>query len=641
VIGVGPRTLNSTQSFALAATLWMPATRLEPRSTGASGAASPGLLEHRANLLLEVRARLREGLTVEQAQAAMDVTAERLAADYPDRDPKRGMTVLATDSVRVHPRQKILRVAAAVALTVVGLVLAIACSNLATLLLVRGSERSSEISVRLALGATRWQLVRHLLMESLVLSAAGTAAGVVIAHWGLRYLASLDLPLIVSMQLDYHVFGFAVAVAVLCGAGFGLTPALQITRADLSQALREQKGSSGRALSLARGWFTLKNVLLVGQVAASFLLLMGAALAISVLTVTQNRSVGFPTSGLAMVEADTGYAGYDVQRARAVFEELRRRIAELPGVESVFFTTGLPADPQFDRKLVLEGADDEDYLEVEGRWADPGYFETVGVPLLFGRVFNERDTPESPEVIVVNEAMARRYFGTPDAVGKRLRFADLDAQPVEIVGVVGNTRSIDMLAEVPQPLFYRSAAQAGQIPTAIVARTPRNDLALVGLMRQEVHRLHPELPVTASETMEQLHSKYLTPFRGAIVALGTLGALGLILAGVGLYSVVALAVAQRSNEIGIRVALGASPSDVTWLVVRDVTALVAAGIAIGSLLSWTGLAVFKSSVGSILGFDALTVALVGVIIAASGAAAAYVPARRAVLTDPVAAIRHE
>jgi predicted permease len=441
------------------------------------------------------------------------------------------------------------------------------------------------------------------------------------------------------MQLDYRVLGFAVAVAVLCGVGFGLAPALQVTRSDLAQALREQKGSSGRSLSLARAWFMPKNALVVGQVAASFLLLMGAALAMSVLTATQSRGVGFRATGLAMIEADPRYAGYDLPRARAVFEELRARIAALPGVDSVFVTTGSPTDGQFDRKLSFDGASDHEYFEVEGGWAGPGYFQTLGIPVLFGRVFDERDSPDSPQVIVVSEAFARRFFGEINAAGKRLRFQDTDSRPVEIVGVVGNTRSIDMIAEAQQAFFYRSAMQAGQMPTAIVARASQSESLLVGLMQQEVRRLHPELPVTSAETIAQRHSRELVLFRVAVLSLGVLGALGLLLAGVGLYAVVALAVAQRTNEIGIRIALGARPGDVTWLVVRDVTTLVIAGIAFGSVLSWTGLTVFESSAGPILGVTAWPVAAVAVIIAVCGAAAAYAPARRAAQTDPLVAIR--
>ncbi|MGH9628644.1 MAG: ABC transporter permease, partial [Bryobacteraceae bacterium] len=485
VIGVGPIALNSSQSNALITSLWMPVSRANPQPNSGAG-APPGLLENRDSLFLQVRARLRDGVTVQQAQAAMNVTARRLAADYPDTGPKRGITVLATDDVHVHPRERFLKPVAAIGLSVVGLVLAIACSNLATLLLVRSSARSTEISVRLALGATRWHLVRHLLMESLVLSLAGAAAGVAIAHWGLRYLATIDLPVVLSMELDYRVLGFAIAVATLCGIGFGLTPALQATRVDFAGALREEKGSSGSSLSLARRWFTLKNVLVTGQVAASFLLLVGAVLAMSILTATQNRSVGYRAEGLAIVEADPRYAGYDMPRARVVFEDLRRRIAALPGVESAFITTGLPVDGQFEKEFRLDGAEDGESFVVEGRWAGPGYFETLGIPVLFGRVFNERDSPESPEAIVVSEAFARRFFGAPNAVGKRLRFADADTRPVEIVGVVGNARSIDMVADAPKKFLSRSAALAGVMPTTNVARASRYDAALVRLLQQEV-----------------------------------------------------------------------------------------------------------------------------------------------------------
>ena len=640
VIGVGPVALNSSQNYAVVTSFWMPLSRIDLQRS-ASPSDPPRLLEKRDNLFLQVRARLRDGVTVQQAQAAMNVTAHRLAADHPDTDPKRGITVLATDVVRVHPREWQLRPTATALLTLVGLVLAIACSNLATLLLVRSSARSAEISVRLALGATRWQLVRHLLMESLVLSLAGATAGVALAHWGLRYLATIDMPVIVSMQLDYRVLGFAIAAGMLCGIGFGLTPALQVTRVDLAQSLREEKGSSGRSLSLARGWFTPKNVLVTGQVAASCLLLVGASLAMSILTATQNRSVGYRPEGLAIIEADPHWAGYDVPRAMAVLEDLRRRFAGLPGVESVCVTTGLPVDGEFEKEFRIEGAKAGEFFRVEGRWAGPGYFHTVGIPVLFGRGFDQRDSPESSEVIVVSEAFARRFFGAPNAVGKRIHFADADTKPVEVVGVVGNARSIDMVTDAPKKSFYRSAAQTGVMPTTIVARTTRNEGELVRLLQQEVRRLHPELPVTHAITMKQRQAMELGLFRIAAVFLGILGALGLLLAGGGLYAVVAYAVAQRTNELGIRIALGARPGDLTWLVVRDVTALVVAGIAIGSALSWTGVTVVESSVAQLMGVNPLALAPVALMIVVCGAVAAYVPARRAALTDPIAAIRHQ
>lgn len=640
VIGVGPMALNNSEGHSLIASLWTPISRIEQQRVAGSGNPSR-ILERRDNLLLLVRARLRDNVTIQQAQAAMNVIAQRLAADHRDTDPKRGITVLATDDVHVHPRERHLKPLASAAMAVVGLVLAIACSNLATLLLVRSSGRSAEISVRLALGATRWQLVRHLLIESLILSLAGTAAGLVIARWGLRYLATIDLPVVITMQLDYRVLGFAITVATLCALGFGLTPAVHATRVEIAGALREEKGSSRSSLSLAGGWFTLKNLLVTGQVAASFLLLVGAALATSILTATQNRSVGYRPEGLAIVETDPSYAGYDAARARAVFADLQRRVAALPGVENAFVSTGLPGDGNFDREIVLDGAKDGESFEAEGSWADADYFETLGIPVLFGRVFDKRDLPESPEVIVVSEAFARRFFGTPNAIGKRLHFADANTEPVEIVGVVGNTRSIDFVIDAPEWRFYRSMTQAGQIPTTIVARASRNEADMVGLVQQEVRRLHPELPVINAVTMKQRQTKELGLLRFAAMSFGALGALGLLLASVGLYAVVAYAVAQRTNELGIRIALGARPGNLTWLVVRDVTTLVIAGITIGSALSWTSVTVLESSVAQIMGVNSLTLVPVTLVIVACGAAAAYVPTRRAMLTDPIAAIRHQ
>jgi putative ABC transport system permease protein len=637
VIGVGPKELNSMISNFLVVSLWMP---VQPVSRAWAGNAA-ATLEDRTNLGLQVRARLRPGVPIEQARAALEVVAQRWAADHPDTESRRGITVLATNDVYIHPREKFVKPLAVAAMTVVGLVLAIACSNLATLLLVRSSARYAEISVRLALGATRWQLVRHLLVESLLLSTLGAGFGVAIAHWGLRYLSTIDLPLILSMQLDYRVLGFAIAAAVLCGVGFGLTPALQTTRIDVAGTLREEKGSSGSALSLTRSWFTLKNLLVIGQVAASFLLLVGAVLALSVLTATQSRSVGFRPQGLAMVEVDPRYAGYDTPRAAVVFDNVRRHIAALPGVESAFIATGLSGSAHFDQEVIPDGAKPGESSVIEGAWAEPGYFEGLGIPLLFGRTFDQRDTPGSPQAILVSEALARSFFGNPNAVGKRLKFADQPgAQPAEIVGVVGNTRSIDMVADAPHRLLYRSAAQAGKMPTSIVARTSQNAAQLLGRMQQEIRRLHPEIPVVSATTMEQHQAMELMPFRIALVSLATLGGLGLLLAAIGLYAVVAYAVAQRTNELGIRIALGARPGDVTRLVVRDVTALVIAGIALGSALSWAGVTLLESSF-QILGVNPWALLPVTLLIVASGAAAAYAPARRAVLTDPITAIRHQ
>lgn len=608
IVGVGPASLNSIQSDTLITSLWMPLARNDKRG----------------ELSLQVRARLRDGVTIEQAQAAMNVAAARLVDDA---DPQRGVTVLATKHVHVHPREGRLQPVGAFVFAVVGLVLAIACSNLATLLLVRGNARAAEISIRLALGATRGQLVRLLLTESLLLAAAGASAGIAIAHAALRYLATTELPVAVSMELDYRVLGFAIAIAALSGIGFGLTPALQSTR--------EVRRFSGASLSLARGLFTMKNGLVSGQVAASFLLLAGAALAMGVLTATQERSVGYRPEGLTIIETDPRYAGYDLQRAAALFANIKRRLAAVPGVESVVETVGLPGEGQFEKEFAFDGARKGESFRIEGRWAGPGYFQTLGIPVLFGRVFDERDTPETQPALVISEAFARRHFGQSNVVGKVLRF---DATTFVVIGVVGNTRSIDMVIDTPERSFYRSAFQAGTMQGTIVARVSRNENDMLRQLQQEVRSMHPELPVLNAMTMTQRQAIELMPFRIALLSLGGLGGLGLLLAAVGLYAVITYAVTQRSNELGIRIALGARPGDLTWLVVRDVTALVIVGLVVGAALSWTGIVALESS---IIGVNALALVRVALIILASGAAAAYIPARRAVRTDPVSAIRHQ
>ncbi len=278
-------------------------------------------------------------------------------------------------------------------------------------------------------------------------------------------------------------------------------------------------------------------------------------------------------------------------------------------------------------------------LEIEARWAGPGYFHTLAIPVLYGRVFDQRDQPRSPTAIVVNEAFARRFFGTANAVGRYLWLAYNTATPAEIIGVVGNVRSIDMVFTAPESHIYRSAEQAANPPTTLVARTSQSDTALVALLQQHVRRLRPDLPVIQALTMRQRQGLELMPFRVAFGAVGVLGALGVLLASIGLYAVVAYAVAQRTAEIGIRIALGARPQHLTWLVVRDVTALVLTGIAGGTLLAWAAVLVLESSVAPILGVHPLVLAPVTLIILFCGAAAAYLPARRAVRTDPIAAIR--
>ena len=339
VIGVGPAALNSSLAAGLVTDFWLSISSIPPQE---GSSLSPKMLERDPpELAFDVKARLHDGVGVAQAQAAMDVLAARLAKDYPEEDPGRGIVVLETEAVRSHPQIDALLVpAASIVLTVVGLVLAIACSNLATLLLVRGSSRSQELSVRLALGASRGQLLRQLLTESLLLSAAGGAAGCALALWLLRFLARMDLPLTLELTLDHRVLAFTIVLTVVTGLAFGLAPALQSLKIDLVSTLRAEDTSP---LGLSRRWFSLKNTLVVAQVTVSVLLLAATGLAVRALETARQTDVGLDVERVAMLETDARYAGYPPEAVQGVYEELLRRIEAIPGVESAVLASGPPA----------------------------------------------------------------------------------------------------------------------------------------------------------------------------------------------------------------------------------------------------------------------------------------------------------
>ena len=652
VIGVAPKGYNGSVSAGLVTDFWMSISVLP-----LVGMAGPTPL---ARDLLEpfflVKARLRDGVSVPQARAAMTVLGERLAREYPNEDPGRGFTVLASDDVRVHPQvDSVLVAGSSLLVIVVGLVLAIACSNLATLLLVRGSSRAREVAVRLALGASRGQLVRLLVAESVVLAVAGGCAGYLLAEWAIRLVALMDLPLVLDLTLDYRVLGFTLLLSIATGVAFGLAPALGATRVDLVPELRNE----GSAVAARGRWFTLKNGLLVGQIAASSVLLVVAGLFLRALTRAERIDPGFSVDRLAFIETNASYAGYDSERAPALYEELRSRIARLPGVESAVLANGAPVGGFLGvRAVAVEGYQPgpEEVVQAQWAWAGPGYFETTGIPTLYGRTFTDFDRAGTRVVAVVNERFSIRYFGTPDAVGRRFRMADAPGARVEarsgpeleVVGVVRDTRT--SLLDEPGPLFYRSYLQGpAQTPTVIV-RTSMNPSTVLQPMQRVLRELDPGLPVMAAATLDQHVKDSLGMPRAASRMLTALGGLGLALACVGLYAVVAFAVSKRTLEIGIRMALGARRSQVVWTLTRDVATLLATGLGLGLALSWLAIqalgALFVDlseapniDIGRPVA-DAATLAVVMTIMGVVGLAATLLPARRATRAEPLSALRH-
>jgi putative ABC transport system permease protein len=652
IVGVGPRGHRGTLNIGIVTDFWLPISSI--RAFG----MPPRMLERRPEeAAFFVKARLREGVTVGQAQAAMNVLGARLSSEYPRDDPGKGISVFASSGVRIHPQMDgLLTAVASLLLVVVGLVLAIACTNLATLLLVRGTARVKEVSLRLALGATRGQLVRHLLTESLLLAVAGGLTGCLLAWWAIRALGAVNLPVMVDLSLDYRVLTFAIVISLVTGVAFGLAPALKATHVDLAPTLR----GAAATPSPERRWLTLKNALVVFQVAVSAVLLGGTGLLLQMLSAAQTAGVGFAADGVAMLETDARYAGYSAVEARNAFEEIRRRVAAIPGVQSAVLSRGLPMQA-VGEPVVIEGATATAGPGVPPRvagaiWAGPGHFEILRIPILFGRALDERDRPDTPRVAVISETMARHYFGTGSpagAVGRRFRLErDSDANAwIEVVGVVPDTGTADRGGDLVDPtpqLFFRSFTQWDVPPTTVLARTSLDPASLLGAMQRELHAVNVTLPVVSARTLEQYLEDSLVAPKAMATFLGALGALGLSLAGIGLYAVVAFAVSRRSREIGIRMALGARRQQVVGAVARDVALLVGAGTGVGLVLTLLAILALQAVTVQTPGIslyrptpDPLMLLAIAAFMAMAGLAAGYVPARRAARMDPIVALRRE
>ena len=643
IVGVGPAGHNGTINIGMVTDFWLPISSVTTLG------APPRILERRPGEAgFFVKARLRDGVSVAQAQAAMNILGNRLASEYPKEDPGKGISVFASRDVRVHPQlDAVLRWIASVLLGVLGLVLAIACSNLATLLLVRGAARAREVSVRLAVGATRGQLVRHLLTESLLLSTAGGVAGCIVAWWGIRSLGALDLPIVVDLSLDYRVLTFTVGLSLLTGVAFGLVPALKATRVDLVSALRddcETRSSDHR-------WLTLKNALVVFQVAVSVLLLGGTSIFLQMLNASRTQRVGFAVDGVAMLESDARYAGYSATEAGSVYEELRRRVAAIPGVQSAVLTRGLPMQTTGTSLVVQDTGAAAEPVVVAGIWAGPGFFDMLRIPVLYGRGFDERDRRDTPRVAVISETMARQYFGAINAVGRRFRLEQDTNSWLEVIGVVRDTGTADLSGDLVDPtpqLFYRAFAQSDLPPTTVLARTSLDATGLVGAMQRELRAVNVTLPVVSAKTMAQYLEDSLVAPKAVATFLGGLAALGLCLAGIGLYAVVAFAVSRRGREIGIRMALGAPGREVVWTVAREVSILVGVGTGVGLTLSVLAILALRLVTVSTPGIslyrptaDPMALVAIAAFMAMVGLAAAYLPARRAARMDPLAALRHD
>jgi predicted permease len=635
----------------LAPELWVPVRQvaeIDPAGINDSVPSPTGTtrLDRRGSRWLFAKARLKPGATVEEARASAAVVADRLRAAHPQTNKDRRVSVRAVSATRIHPdADNVLALIVTGTMIAVGLVLIVACANVAGMLLARASARQREIAIRLAVGASRARLVRQLLTESVILGALGAAIGVAAAAWLIRVLATFDLPLPVpislDLRLDGRVLAFTSAVAVLSGILAGLAPALRGTR----QALVTELKGEGTSVPVGRRRWSTRDGLVVGQVAITSVLLVTAGLLVRSLAAATVADVGFQASGLAIVSADTDMLRYSPERSVRFWEDAVRRVQAIGGVEHAALASRLPFSLNFNRTNIAvpgrQRSADEMGTTISSAIVSPDYFATLGVAHLEGRDFRASDTPDKPRIAIVNETMARRYWPGASAVGRVVYERTLDSgRPIEIVGVVRDHK-LNTVGELPQPAVFFSTTQRSDAYQVMVARTRGSEAAVLARMRETLLQLDPNILIIETDTMNTLIAGMLFPVRIAAMLVSIFGALALLLASIGLYGVIAFSVSRRTREIGIRMAIGARPAAVLGLVMRQGLALVGVGLVLGWLVS---IAATRALAGALYGVGAADPAAWGVatvIMVGITCMANLIPARRAMRIDPVRALRSE
>ena len=585
--------------------------------------------------------RLGADVGVAQAQAEVDAVNRRLAEENPDREGWGGAVLPLQEQIVGAARAALMVMVGAV-----GLVLLISCANVANLLLARALGREREIAIRAALGAGRGRLVRQLLTESLLLALAGGAAGVLLALWGVDLLPSLgpgDLPRLEEIRVDGRVLGFTLAVSLLTGALFGLAPALQLSRPDLGEVLKEGGRGAGDGPRRRR----LRGLLVVTEIAVSLVLLVGAGLLVRSFARLTRVSPGFDPEQVVTMKLTRPGPRFGGARPDAeFFRQAVERVAALPGVESAAVASHLPlAGSEEIDDFTVEGmppARPSDRPKADVRVISPDYFRAMGMALRAGRAFDERDDEQARGVTIVSEGLARRFFPGQEPLGKRLNRGDVsrEADWLTIVGVVAEVRHSALGAE-PRPQLYVPNRQLPWASMSLVVRAAGDPLSAVPAIRRAVWEVNPNQPVTEVKLMRDYLTASVAPRRFQMLLLSVFAGVALALAAVGIYGVISYSVSRRTREIGVRLALGATPVDIVRLVLRQGAVLMLAGLALGMAAGAAATRLLSSLLYGVSATDPLTFAGVTLLLAVVALAACYLPARRATKIDPLAALRQE
>jgi putative ABC transport system permease protein len=588
-------------------------------------------------------ARLKPGVSLEQAETELDVIYTRLQQQYPDVNTGRRVYLTPLhESFVGNVRQPLL-----ILLGAVGLVLLVACANVANLLLVRSSTRRREISVRVALGASRGRIIRQLLTESLLLAAIGAVLGALLAHWGTSFIAYQlpdSIPRLREAYVDARVLGFTLGVSLLTGVLFGLAPALQASRLNLTEALKEgDRGSSGSRQRL-------RSVLVVSEVALTLTLLVGAGLLIQSFRRVLQVDPGFEPQNLLTMQVSVNNP--DGQQVASFFQQLQENVRRLPGVTSVAISNGLPLGVANNPIFIVLGRP----LPEKGK--EPGatrytvsqdYFQTMGIDLLKGRVFNAQDTPETPPVMVIDEALAQQHFANEDPIGQRISQSTSGTPSYEIIGIVRHVEQDNLEGQATRrPQFYLSFNQipVDRLPGLtrrinLLTRTNVEPTSLTPAVRGQIAALNKDQAVFNVRTMEEIVSQSVAARRFSMMLLTVFVIVALALASIGIYGMMSYAVAQRTREIGLRITLGAQTSSVLKLVVGQGMKLALVGVALGLVASLALTRTMSNLLFGVSATDPLTFVAIALLLAIVALLACWFPARRATKVDPMVALRYE